>query len=34
MDTVFSRAIKENDFGNGPKDRADEPELRGQEKIR
>lgn len=34
MDTVLSWAIKENDFGIGPKDRVDEPALRGQEKIR
>lgn len=34
MGTVLSWAIKEDDFGNSPKDKADETEIRGQEKIR
>lgn len=34
MDTVLSWAMKENHFGNGPKDRVDEAAIRGQDKIR
>ena len=34
MSTVLSWAIKEDDFGNSPKDRTDEREIRSQEKIR
>lgn len=34
MGTMLSWAYKEEDFGNNPKDRMDETEIRGQEKIR
>lgn len=34
MSTMLSWAFNEEDFGNNPKDKMDETEIRGQEKIR